>query len=141
MERVHASSLPASLSFTELTTKKLTVTDELVLPNGIEKPHLVTGGVGFSNGWSDYGSGYTPAAFWKDPFGVVHIQGFITGGSVGATAFTLPVAYRPSTTHIFSGLSSGPDTVAQIEVTTSGQVCPATGVNGWVTLNGITFRL
>jgi hypothetical protein len=57
------------------------------------------GGAGepaFQNGWTNESPGdEVTAAFYKDPFGVVHLKGIVTGGSNG-TIFTLPARYRPS---------------------------------------------
>ena len=49
--------------------------------------------VTYQNAWATAG---TPAAYWKDPHGFVHLRGRISGGATGTVAFTLPVGYRPS---------------------------------------------
>ncbi|HYP48866.1 MAG TPA: hypothetical protein VEQ61_09550, partial [Thermoleophilaceae bacterium] len=38
--------------------------------------------------------GCTPAGFWRDPFGTVHLQGRVDGP--GGVVFTLPDGYRPA---------------------------------------------
>jgi hypothetical protein len=49
----------------------------------------------FQNSWiNEDPTGEVTAAFYKDPFGVVHLKGLVTGGS-NATIFTLPAGYRP----------------------------------------------
>ena len=63
----------------------------------------------FQNTWSNLG-GQTPAAFYKDGSGLVHLEGVVTGGTVasGATGavYTLPVSYRPATTVVFACASN-----------------------------------
>lgn len=55
-----------------------------------------TGQPAFQNGWINIGGGRLPAGFYKDPFGIVHVQGTLNGlSATNHTAFTLPVGYRP----------------------------------------------
>lgn len=52
---------------------------------------------GFQNGWANVDSGFSTAAFYKDPLGVVHLKGDIDNATDDNTAaFTLPPGYRPS---------------------------------------------
>jgi hypothetical protein len=49
--------------------------------------------------WSDFGNGYTPVVSYKDPFGIVHLEGtaWYTGNSTSSSgALTLPVGQRPA---------------------------------------------
>ena len=64
-------------------------------------------------GWANYGGAFTPAAFYKDPVGVVHLKGLITNGHVSRSAdvkdyqlFRLPAAYRPATRRVFATTGS-----------------------------------
>jgi hypothetical protein len=53
----------------------------------------------YGTDWSDFGNGYTPVHSYKDPFGIVHIEGtaWYTGNSTSSSAaLTLPVGQRPS---------------------------------------------
>ena len=52
----------------------------------------------FENSWANAGGAYEPAAFYKDPFGRVHLKGRIGTGTAATTAFTLPTGYRPNGT-------------------------------------------
>jgi hypothetical protein len=65
----------------------------------IEAWHEVgaTGEPTFQNGWHNFGSPWSTAAFAKDSAGFVHLKGTVDGGTfgLGATIFTLPVGYRP----------------------------------------------
>ena len=92
------------------------------------------------------------AGFYKDPFGTVHLKGKVK--CVGTTCnsasliYQLPAGYRPAQNHIFVGLSdasgTGAGTPIRINVESSGWVSKAPAAlnsqNGWVSLDGITFR-
>ncbi|MEO8687856.1 MAG: hypothetical protein ABI611_06520 [Solirubrobacteraceae bacterium] len=103
-----------------------------------------TGNPAFENGWENFGPNlYDTAAFYKDPLGVVHLKGSVSGGVIGSV-FTLPVGYRPAKSQFFAvpannafgdvlvrGLSEG----AQ-----AGKVQLNTGDTSFASLDGITFR-
>lgn len=101
------------------------------------------GNPAFVNAWSNYGSGYQTAAFWKDSAGVVHLRGLVTGGTT--TIFTLPVGYRPgplagggTAVYLFGTHAAGAE--GRVDVASTGTVTHAGGSNGYVQLDGITFR-
>jgi hypothetical protein len=51
----------------------------------------------FFNGWTNSDpANLTTAGFFKDPWGVVHLKGVITGPGNGLPFFALPAGYRPS---------------------------------------------
>jgi len=53
----------------------------------------------FQNGWTNLGDGRTAtAAFYKDPWGTVHLKGTVKNGdsSAASTIFTLPCGYGPN---------------------------------------------
>lgn len=53
-----------------------------------------TGEPQFLNTWAQNGNPYAPAAFYKDPFGVVHLRGAITpGASPSADVIYIPEEY------------------------------------------------
>lgn len=97
----------------------------------------------FTNGWVNFGSGFRAAGFWKDQFGIVHLEGLIHSGTVSTTstgiAFTLPLGYRPSADVFCVTLSN--DALGQVRVGADGTVgiLPPSN-NTWVSLDGITFR-
>lgn len=49
------------------------------------------------NSWAN-ASGGTPAGYYKDPLGIVHLRGRLNGGANGSNLFNLPVGYRPALT-------------------------------------------
>ncbi len=86
---------------------------------GTDLLHIVGGAgeVAFENGWQNYSGagitpeGWTPAQFWKDGFGVVHLAGVVNRGAsaltLSTTIFTLPVGYRPAQDDVFAIDTSG----------------------------------
>ena len=92
------------------------------------------------NGWIRYDTEYRTPGYYKDAMGVVHLQGLIKGGTILASAFTLPEGFRPSARSIFTTLTGANNTAGRIDILSNGQVVPQTGVNNaWVTLEGIQF--
>src|SRR6266498_859303 len=96
--------------------------DRTQLPT-VDKPHDVAGGVGFQNGWVNNGGGAEVARYYKDPWGIVHIEGVLTNGApvVGANIFTLPAGWRPAQQRIFGCISGNP-AIARIDVNANGNV-------------------
>ncbi|WP_028593335.1 hypothetical protein [Paenibacillus assamensis] len=103
------------------------------------------------NGWIAYKDGFLNPRYYKDEYGVVHIEGLIKGGAVAATTnlFLLPPEYRPTGTLIFSvvglsGTTSVP-TMIRVDVTHDGRVIinqsHSTDVgNYYLSLTGISYN-
>lgn len=92
----------------------------------------------FANGWSNLAGGFALADYYKDRAGLVRLRGVITGGTIPATAFTLPVGFRPALIELFIGASGA--ATSRIDVQNDGQVIIRNGTNGFVSLSGICFR-
>ena len=106
-----------------------------------ENDATLIGGQGappFENGWVNYDSGWPPAAYWKDPFGFVHLRGLVKNGTLGVPMFTLPPGYRPafSSHQIVASNSSW----GMCHVLSSGVIQFSVGSNTWVDLASIRFR-
>jgi hypothetical protein len=91
----------------------------------------------FQNGWKNTGGTDVTAAFFKDPYGVVHLKGLIYNGTNGAPIFVLPDGYRPS--HgliqlVWRGSGSG-----KLNVGLDGRVLFQDGAAA-ASLDGVTFR-
>lgn len=117
----------------------LTIRDKLALTK--EPRFRQIGGTGqapFTNSWTNFGSGWQTAAFWRMPDGWVHLRGLIKSGTIGSSAFTLPPGYRPVLSEPFVCISNG--AVGRVDVLTDGTVVPSVGNNTYVTLSGISFR-
>lgn len=63
----------------------------------------------YINSWAKAPGSANGAQFCKDPLGFVHLRGQIYGGASGASAFQLPVGYRPSSAEAlnWAGIASG----------------------------------
>lgn len=102
-------------------------------------PEAVTEVGVYLNGWVAYDSVlYGGARFYKDPFGIVHLQGMVKNGTIGLSILTLPVDYRPKWQSLFDIQSNG--ALGRLDITPAGDVVCTTGNNAWVSLYGIHFR-
>lgn len=96
----------------------------------------------FMNSWENYGGGlgYHPAAFFKDPFGIVHLTGLIKNGMTGVV-FTLPSGYRPATTE--SGVAVDGDYATKpafYNISAAGVFTAGYTNNAWFALGNIAFK-
>lgn len=118
----------------------LTIRDKVTLTK--EPSWRLVGGTGqpaFENSWTNYGSGWVAAGFWRDPLGWVHLRGLIKSGTINTAAFTLPPGFRPATgAETFAVNSNG--AFGTVQVGTDGVVTPTVGNNTYVSLAGIHFR-
>ena len=89
------------------------------------------------NSWVNGGFGFNTAGYWKDPWGVVHLRGFISGGVSGTSMFLLPAGYRPQFKDRFPIWANS--AFGSLEVQSSGNVTMIAGTSP-VFLDGITFR-
>lgn len=90
------------------------------------------------NGMSNLGSGYMTAGYYKDAMGMVHLRGFLSGGSDGKTLFTLPSGYRPSSRETCICWSNHSVGNARIDIDIYGNVI-AVSAGNWISLEGIYF--
>lgn len=97
--------------------------------------------VAFENGWTNYGSGYDPAAYTKDSSGRVYLRGLITAGVVGLPAFTLPAGYRykPRATQYIHIPVMSNNALGGVLVYPYGGIVPYFGSNAWVELSAVHF--
>jgi hypothetical protein len=100
----------------------------------------VIGGAGepaFTNSWTNYGAGWSTAAF-RRVNGVVHLRGLIASGTVGSGAFVLPAGYR-STQQLLLGTVSN-SAAGRVDIYTNGTVLPQSPSSStWVALDGLVF--
>ena len=90
------------------------------------------------NSWVNYDTGAHPLAGYRiDEEGNVHLQGWIKDGGIPATAFTLPLGFRPSALLGFSVNSN--NAFGSVTIETDGDVVVNVGDNTWLSLNGIYF--
>jgi hypothetical protein len=113
--------------------------------------------------WSNHDAGsstWQRAAFYRDPWGTVHLKGLVSRQATGPCPqgffqvafgtmagpisgdddiFTLPSGYRPNRTSIF-GIASA-EKHGELRVDKDGAVLASDPSDyGWVSLDGITFR-
>jgi hypothetical protein len=99
----------------------------------------------FQHGWTNEDpAGEVTAAYYKDPFGVVHLKGLVASGT-NEVIFTLPAAYRPSKNlivHMWRGSGPGDLIICGTTSCSGGQagglyIASGTGSGD---LDSITFR-
>lgn len=107
--------------------------------------------------WTNYGTPWDAAQFYKDPNGAVRCKGRVKNiaawawGAASAQLLTLPAGYRPTATRPLPCWGSDPGSsniVFRVEVGTNGIVTLATGtpggatgaIGGFVDLEGLHFR-
>jgi hypothetical protein len=92
----------------------------------------------FQNGWTNTGPATdVTAAFFRDPYGIVHLKGLIYNGTNDAAIFVLPDGYRPGKALIqlvWRGSGSG-----KLNVLPDGTVQFQDGAAA-ASLDGVTFR-
>jgi hypothetical protein len=93
----------------------------------------------YGGGWADYGGGWTGGGFWKDPFGLVHIRGLVTG-TAGTIVATLPVGFRPISSEIFNMQANAVGSSARVDISSNGQLfCQGSGAIAYMSLSPIQF--
>lgn len=112
--------------------------------------HLIgaAGEPAFLNGWSNPGGGFAGAGFFKDPHGIVHLQGRMTATAF-INPFNLPAGYRPGATYQEIGLvywNGAANTPGRIQLRGDGTVNLYNSANTTPTaghvydLNNVHFR-
>ena len=96
--------------------------------------------------WENFDTDHNSAAFYRDPFGVVHLKGLVKGGGCNFL-FQLPAGYRPARREVHATLSNNQVARVNIGVFPVGPAVPGlvygeTGTysTAWLSLDGITFR-
>lgn len=105
----------------------------------------------YSNGWSDFGSGYQSGRYRVEPMfgGVVRLDGMIKPGTYtdNTTVFTMPVNYRPTAKHRWVMQADSATTGAnmfELDITTGGVVTLQSiqgGTPGFIDLTGLSYPL
>jgi hypothetical protein len=92
-------SIPGNrLKVNTLTGRQIKESTLGTVPHATEAqklPALVWHSVTLENGWTTSNPAYGLPKWAVDAQGIVHLRGFISGGTIGATAFTLPAAESP----------------------------------------------
>src|SRR5258706_9252091 len=91
------------------------------------------------NGWVNYGSGYSTAAYYKDKAGVVHLRGLIKNGTntLGTVIAHLPAGYTPSYGNLVFAVVNGDNNIKRVDVLSDGDVLFFGTTNTFLSLDGI----
>ena len=84
----------------------------------------------------------TPAGYFMDSLGIVHLRGSLTGGALATTMFVLPTAYRPAYRHQIAVATRDTSVVlfGKLDVFADGSVQIGAGGVFRVFLDGVSFR-
>lgn len=96
--------------------------------------------------WGNLSAGFSSAAYYRDPTGVVHLKGVVKRaigcGLPQRDVFVLPMGYRPAKGTIFEVASVDAAATVYLNESNSGIVHYQAGGDPetWVSLDGISFR-
>ena len=98
-------------------------------------------GLSFGTGWQNYASGYVNGTYYKDAFGIVHLEGLVYRASgTDSTIATLPAGYRPAASHLYGTV--GDALFASVNINLSGIIALNSGAAvSYLSLSGFTFRV
>lgn len=153
-QKLRVGDLPIEALKRRLESDWLPQADTFLLPKSVgpdsleppEAGHFV-GAVGeptFQNGASSHAA--QQVAFYKDPWGRVHLKGVVLGAGISVTFFTLPSGYRPPHVVRFKAVTHDPGVAwghSIIAVGSNGNVEQNDGPSGSTVeryLDGISFR-
>lgn len=88
------------------------------------------------NNWTNFGSGFSNAAYCKDAMGFVHTRGTVGNGTSGTAVFQLPAGFRPAAKLLYPTAAGSVST--PIVIDSSGNLV-YTGSTVAVSLDGISF--
>jgi hypothetical protein len=88
----------------------------------------------YTNAWVDYLAGYR-AGGYRLAGTQVYLRGIIKSGTIGSSAFTLPLGYRPGQDLQFGTVSN--NAFGMLYVGASGAVTPTVGSNAAFSLNAV----
>jgi hypothetical protein len=93
----------------------------------------------FLSNWTNYGAGTSTCAYYKDAFGIVHVKGTVTGGTVGTSVFNFPVGFRPVENAYFATQSASAYALVAV-IAANGDLIMSAGATGGVSLEAVQFR-
>jgi hypothetical protein len=125
-------------------------------PSSVEPWHELgsPGEPALVNSWTNLGGDpqvnqgvWSTAAFRRDPDGLVHLKGVVTGGKPSGTQaiFSLPPGFRPEQGEVFPSATAegsaqpGWTFIGATGSPYEGRVLPFTGGKEWFSIDGITF--
>jgi hypothetical protein len=95
----------------------------------------------FENSWSNDPSTGSPAAFYKDPLGIVRLRGIIEASASGNSAFFLPPGYRPGSGEVLQFDGANTAKASSVVILSTGEVRPFCVSAGCIiSLDQVSFR-
>ena len=89
--------------------------------------------------WTNYGGGWPPFGYYKDPTGRVYVRGAICGGSVNTDCYQLVAGYRPGYAQSFP-INCGSNAFGTAVVYANGNIAIAPPTNtAYLDLSTISF--
>jgi hypothetical protein len=136
------TSIPAN----SVGTKQLkdgAVTAAKISSSALEKAKVVgkSGAPAYAGQWESAGGGDEGVSFYKDPFGIVHLQGSAdnSGGATTGRIFTLPLGYRPAG-YLYFTVYGNVGVAGYIQISHNGAVSVFSTSKSYVGLSNISFR-
>lgn len=93
--------------------------------------------------WTNYGSEFEIAGYYMDKEKRVHLRGLVYNdiNAQGTVIFNLPSAYRPQANGQLIFVVMNQNGVGRLDVKPNGDVVLEQGINGWVSLSGVSWRV
>jgi hypothetical protein len=101
------------------------------------------------NGWRNLGPDFSPAGYFMDAQGIVHLRGVLSNSSateiIGSSVFVLPEGSRPawrSVHTVITGadITSADNRIGRVDILPDGTVQIMNGQPDMLSLDGITFQ-
>tara|TARA_R110000803_G_scaffold54770_1_gene111563 strand:- start:209 stop:1639 length:1431 start_codon:yes stop_codon:yes gene_type:complete len=130
---LESTNASMTLDITSSGTGTLTINPDAISLETSIAPTLL-------NSWVNYGGTRQVAGYYKDKYGIVHLDGVIKSGTTTnpTSLFVLPVGYRPGATIKFATSSNA--AFASLFIDSGGNVYYESGSNVDFSLSGIQFR-
>ena len=119
---------------------------EVQLPNVESEVEVGSDGAAtFVSPYENFGAGWVPAAYARDPWRTVFVWGLVktsAGILVDSTIFTLPAGFRPKYNHLSAqavSIGGGADEHARVDFRSDGTIRymgPTTGTISYLSING-----
>ncbi len=111
----------------------------------VQPPEHTVGSGAFHNGWRNWGAQYKGAGYQADVTKTLRLRGLVHMGDATPDAapdnviFWLPQQYAPTHPVIVPVIAS--NQIGRVTVSNTGAVVYESGPRGWVSLDGIAFRI
>lgn len=92
-----------------------------------------------TNSWVRFDANAPPPQYRGYVNGDVQLRGVMKSGTINASAFTLPVGFRPVIANGYNGPVASNTAFGYVNVNSSGLVVPVVGSNVWYSFDGVIF--